>query len=431
MSKNREEKKKICKGYKVSCGLEKPLSEFPKRTDNNGDDYKNQCRECTNKQRRESYKPVEKEIFKPGFKKCEGKGKYRCGKIKLLLEFPKHSSSSDGHRNQCKGCLNESLKEKRKYGKEILPEGFKKCNNIKCKNPIKPFSEFYKKENGKFGLFGICKDCDREKTRIKTGIFENHKKCIRCKEIKHNDEFEGNKIKCIKCYDEDKLVTEKRCTGPCGEIKHLSEFDKHKGRKDGHVEQCKGCISKRRTKPKEIFKEGFKRCTGYKISCNKIKSLDEVSIDKRTIGITYLNQCKGCAKEQSKQYREEHKEELKQWANQYQKNRKKNDIEFKILCNLRSGLWRVLKGAKKADITMKLVGCKIKFLIEYIEKQFTPEMNWDNYGKNKYWEIDNIIPCSYFDLTDPEKQRKCFHYSNLQPLTIKENRQKHDKLNWI
>ena len=75
---------------------------------------------------------------------------------------------------------------------------------------------------------------------------------------------------------------------------------------------------------------------------------------------------------------------------------------------------------------MKLVGCLIEFLIEYIEDKFTSEMNWDNYGT--YWEIDHIIPCDSFDLTVPEEQKVCFHYLNLQPLTIKENREKSNKI---
>ena len=40
-------------------------------------------------------------------------------------------------------------------------------------------------------------------------------------------------------------------------------------------------------------------------------------------------------------------------------------------------------------------------------------MNWDNYGS--YWEIDHIKPLS---------KGGSFHYTNTQPLTVKENRRK-------
>lgn len=41
-------------------------------------------------------------------------------------------------------------------------------------------------------------------------------------------------------------------------------------------------------------------------------------------------------------------------------------------------------------------------------------MNWDNHGI--IWEIDHIKPCVSFNLIDPEQQKQCFHYTNLQPL---------------
>ena len=34
---------------------------------------------------------------------------------------------------------------------------------------------------------------------------------------------------------------------------------------------------------------------------------------------------------------------------------------------------------------------------------------------------DHVRPCSLFDLTDLEEQKKCFNFKNLQPLWAEEN----------
>jgi hypothetical protein len=49
-------------------------------------------------------------------------------------------------------------------------------------------------------------------------------------------------------------------------------------------------------------------------------------------------------------------------------------------------------------------------LKQYIERQFLPGMVCGG------WDLDHREPISSFDLTDLEQQRKCFHYTNLQPL---------------
>ena len=74
-----------------------------------------------------------------------------------------------------------------------------------------------------------------------------------------------------------------------------------------------------------------------------------------------------------------------------------------------------IKNLKKSKSSIELLGCNVDFLKEYIESKFTSGMSWDNRGIHG-WHIDHILPCASFDLSDPEQQKQCFHYTNLQPL---------------
>ena len=75
----------------------------------------------------------------------------------------------------------------------------------------------------------------------------------------------------------------------------------------------------------------------------------------------------------------------------------------------------------------KLLGCTVSFFMKHIESQWKEGMTWDNYGY-RGWHIDHIIPCSAFDLTKEEEQKKCFHYTNQQPLWAEENMKKGAKI---
>lgn len=81
-------------------------------------------------------------------------------------------------------------------------------------------------------------------------------------------------------------------------------------------------------------------------------------------------------------------------------------------------------GVAKHDHTFDLIGCTPDFLKSFLEAQFNPMMNWDNYGT--YWEIDHIIAVSKFNLEDREQLNKAFHYSNCRPLEVPSNRAKCD-----
>jgi len=78
--------------------------------------------------------------------------------------------------------------------------------------------------------------------------------------------------------------------------------------------------------------------------------------------------------------------------------------------------------------TLDLAGCDIDFLKKYIESKFTEGMSWDRISEI---HIDHIIPCAQFDLTKEEDQRKCFHYTNLQPLWKIDNLRKGAKLDYV
>ena len=125
-----------------------------------------------------------------------------------------------------------------------------------------------------------------------------------------------------------------------------------------------------------------------------------------------------------------HKELLPRYKDRINKSsriRYKNDIQHRVKMALRNRIGRAIKldSGRKLVKTMEMLGCDIAFFKEYIASKFTNGMDWGNYGE---WHIDHIIPCSYFDLSKPENQLKCFNYSNMQPLWAKDNLIKNDNL---
>lgn len=134
-------------------------------------------------------------------------------------------------------------------------------------------------------------------------------------------------------------------------------------------------------------------------------------------------------KEKTRRYRKSYEKKNRAKINIYRNSRHEyryqHDPEYRIRKNLRTRVSRALKGINKSAKTVELLGCSIPELQEHLEKQFKPGMEWSNYGK---WHVDHIMPCAFFDLTNPAEQKKCFHYTNLQPLWAAENLKKHASL---
>ncbi len=228
----------------------------------------------------------------------------------------------------------------------------------------------------------------------------------------------------------------------CGIKKKSSEFYKDKRAKDGYCSSCKMCKKRYAQENKEKIKKYQKQWKKEHKEYHKEQMAKWYKENKKNVlkrQKKYYEEYAEEIKEKVKEYQENNKEKIYKQKKKYEKennnkirkyrkNKYHTDINFKFSCNLRARLLLALKGKSKSASTLKLLGCSIKNLKEYLEKQFKSGMTWDNYGKDG-WEIDHIKPCAKFDLTKPEEQRKCFNYKNLQPLWWRENRLKKDKYN--
>ena len=161
---------------------------------------------------------------------------------------------------------------------------------------------------------------------------------------------------------------------------------------------------------------------------------DKVKKYRKVYGKIYKEANKNKIRKTKRLYRELNKDKINVHRRAYSEKRYKTDINFKLKLllrdRIRSAIKRTVKRTvkgKKCNNTIKLLGCTIQEAREYIEKQFKKGMTWENHSYNG-WHIDHIIPCALFDLTDPEQQKKCFHYTNLQPLWAKENMSKGAKI---
>jgi hypothetical protein len=130
-----------------------------------------------------------------------------------------------------------------------------------------------------------------------------------------------------------------------------------------------------------------------------------------------------------KEYKKLKKEEIKIKNKIYVKNRRKIDLNYKMMSNLRCRVYSIIKKQKtiKTKKSLDLIGCSLEYLKKHLENQFQDGMSWENYGKFG-WHIDHIKPCSSFDLTDPNQQKECFNYKNLQPLWWYDNLAKSNKI---
>lgn len=109
------------------------------------------------------------------------------------------------------------------------------------------------------------------------------------------------------------------------------------------------------------------------------------------------------------------KEEVNRIRRKIYKKRIKNDLDFYNRTTISKRISSAIINCSVSKNVEEILGCSIKECREYFESLFEIGMTWGNYGA-KGWHIDHIIPKSSFKLLDEDNIRKCFHYTNLQPL---------------
>lgn len=145
----------------------------------------------------------------------------------------------------------------------------------------------------------------------------------------------------------------------------------------------------------------------------------------------YYKDHKEYYREYHKKYHKTYKVTHKKEANKYQRERRKNDLIFKLNGNMRNAIGQSLKGNKKGRNWESLVNYTLDDLKVHLEKQFKDRMNWENYGKGKNkWNLDHKIPISLFNITSIKSKgfKKCWALENLQPIWASENTSKSNKL---
>ena len=260
----------------------------------------------------------------------------------------------------------------------------------KC-NIDKGLGEFHRNKSSKDGHRSVCKDCINKKPSVLKD--------------KRNDLLSKNHKICSKCNIE----------------KDLGEFHRNKSCKDGHRSECKSCY-KAKVKNKHHIACEMKICSNCQIEKTRTEFYKNNANNDALAG-----QCITCSKNYLMNNKENTRETKRKWRKKNrehlinkQKERIKNDPSFKTERILRCRLNAALYGNCKKETSKNLIGCSWEDIHLYLNKK---SMNDDQ------CDVDHIIPCHVFDFTDPNHQKACFHYTNLQKLSSVENRyHKREKL---
>lgn len=210
-------------------------------------------------------------------------------------------------------------------------------------------------------------------------------------------------IETRKSLSEKKL---KLCYGNdgCGKIKRFDEFGFRSGKRSHILHNlCIECRSRYHSK----YRKDNREVIAKNKHLHYIKNKDKFAVYSREY---YLN----------------NRERLIKYSTEYSIKKYAEDINYKLASGLRTRLRIAINSNQKSGSAVKDLGCSIPELKQHLEDQFYPhpetgeQMTWDNWSQNG-WNIDHIKALALFDLTDREQFLEACHYTNLQPLWVKDH----------
>ena len=319
---------------------------------------------------------------------------------------------------KCPGCGKKYIRTNRGQrfcGKKC----WSKTKNARAQTALKKrqiqslINRGYKVEPGNF-MYLKCGRCNKTfSTKNKAAPLRAYKFCstkcciIQAQEFHRNNSRKEaglslNKFDCPSCGIKVETWDNRRTT--CGKITcshHLQRLEYSSGSDLTEINfTCKGCGEK-------FQKMGF--------TARKYKA--------------YMYCSDRCCKAT---YRAKNREEINGYKLAWMKRRLKNDVEFNLISKMRRRVRNALRNnlhgtASRKTSTTDLLGCTIQEFKVYFRSLFTRGMSWKKYLSAEI-HIDHVRPCSSFDLRKETEQRKCFHYSNLQPMWAKDNIRKGAKI---
>lgn len=159
----------------------------------------------------------------------------------------------------------------------------------------------------------------------------------------------------------------------------------------------------------------------------RVRTYEKNNLDKKRANARKYRESNS---DKLRDYFKNYRESYKPIRNAREKERIATDPLYALKKRLRNNILVYVKqaGRKKTCSTTEILGCSFDEFRSYFESKFTKGMTWDLFCSSGSIHIDHIIPVNAFDLSIIEEVKKCFHYTNLQPLWRIDNLKKSSKL---